>query len=68
MSCACQGFQPTSPNLPLQLLFFLVYLDFLSVLKDIGMNRFLDQLASAAGDLQDEIIEGHAAEDVDVVR
>jgi len=32
------------------------------------MNRFLDQLASAAGDLQDEIIEGHAAEDVDVVR
>ena len=48
-------------------LFLLVYLDLVCVFADVGMDSFLNQLASATSDLQDEIVEGHAAEDIDVV-
>jgi hypothetical protein len=48
--------------------FLLVYFHLLGIFADIGVYCFFDEFASAACDLQYEIVEGHASEDVYVVR
>ena len=50
------------------MLFFLVDLDFLRVLQDVRMYCLVDELTSATCHLQDEIVEGGATKDIDVVR
>ena len=45
----------------------MVNLDFLRILFNIRNNIILDEFASATGDLEDEFVEGRAAEDVDVI-
>jgi hypothetical protein len=49
-------------------IFLLVYLHLLGIFANVGVDSFFDEFASAACDLQYEIVEGHASEDVYVVR
>ena len=42
-------------------------LDFLGVLGDVAVNGFFNLIAFAAGNSEDEVVEGGATEDVDVV-
>jgi hypothetical protein len=49
-------------------IFLLVYFHLLGIFADIGVDSFFDELAPPACDLQYEIVEGHASEDVYVVR
>jgi hypothetical protein len=39
----------------------LINLYFIRIRADIGMDRLVDEFASAAGYLQDEVVEGGAA-------
>lgn len=42
-------------------------LDFLGVLGDVAVNCFFNLIAFAAGNSEDEVVEGGATEDINVV-
>lgn len=42
-------------------------LDFLGVLGDVAVNGFFNLIAFAAGNSEDEVVEGGATEDINVV-
>jgi hypothetical protein len=59
---------PTSRRRSRPLILIIPYPHLIRILPDIRMNRLLNQLAPPTRDLQDQIIQARAPENVDVIR